>query len=191
MNMIKDYFGSLYGSYRQKKFTDVYDSVEKFLADYNGVGLPTTISQGSAQTLYYLLYGRYGNDVIASSDINRFKYRLFGIIFQYGPTWEKRLDIQEKLRGLSEDEILTGSRQIYNNAQNPSTEPSTDTTDELQYINEQNVTKNRRGKLDAYAMLMELLRSDVTNEFLTKFKTLFLTVIEPEEPLYYVSEEDT
>ena len=191
MNMIKDYFGSLYGSYRQKKFTDVYDSVEKFLADYNGVGLPTTISQGSAQTLYYLLYGRYGNDVIASSDINRFKYRLFGIIFQYGPTWEKRLEIQEKLRGLTEDEILTGSRQIYNNAQNPSTEPSTDTTEELQYINEQNVTKNRRGKLDAYAMLMELLRSDVTNEFLTKFKTLFLTVIEPEEPLYYVSEEDT
>ena len=191
MNMIKDYYGSLYGSYRQKKFTDVYDSVEKFLADYNGVGLPTTISQGSAQTLYYLLYGRYGNDVIASSDINRFKYSLFGIIFQYGPTWEKRLEIQEKLRGLSEDEILTGSRQIYNNAQNPSTEPSTDTTDELQYINEQNVTKNRRGKLDAYAMLMELLRSDVTNELLTKFKTLFLTVIEPEEPLYYVSEEDT
>ena len=191
MNMIKDYCGSLYGSYRQTKFTDVYDRVEKFLADYNGVGLPTTISQGSAQTLYYLLYGRYGNDVIASSDINRFKYRLFGIIFQYGPTWEKRLEIQEKLRGLSEDEILTGSRQIYNNAQNPSTEPSTDTTDELQYINEQNVTKNRRGKLDAYAMLMELLRSDVTNEFLTKFKTLFLTVIEPEEPLYYVSEEDT
>ena len=191
MNMIKDYCGSLYGSYRQKKFTDVYDSVEKFLSDYNGVGLPTTISQGSAQTLYYLLYGRYGNDVIASSDINRFKYRLFGIIFQYGPTWEKRLEIQEKLRGLTEDEILTGSRQIYNNAQNPSTEPSTDTTEELQYINEQNVTKNRRGKLDAYAMLMEVLRSDVTNEFLTKFKTLFLTVIEPEEPLYYVSEEDT
>ena len=191
MNMIKDYFGSLYGSYRQKKFTDVYDSVEKFLADYNGVGLPTTISQGSAQTLYYPLYGRYGNDIIASSDINRFKYRLFGIIFQYGPTWEKRLEIQEKLRGLTEDEILTGSRQIYNNAQNPSTEPSTDTTDELQYINEQNVTKNRRGKLDAYAMLMELLRSDVTNELLTKFETLFLTVIEHEEPLYYVSEEDT
>ena len=191
MNMIKDYCGSLYGSYRQKKFTDVYDSVEKFLADYNGVGLPTTISQGSAQTLYYLLYGRYGNDVIASSDINRFKYRLFGTIFQYGPTWGERLEIQEKLRGRTEDEILTGSRQIYNNAQNPSTEPSTDTTDELQYINEQNVTKNRRGKLDAYAMLMELLRSDVTNEFLTKFKTLFLTVIEPEEPLYYVSEEDT
>lgn len=191
MNMIKDYCGSLYGSYRQKKFTDVYKSVEDFLTDYNGVGLPTTISQSSAQTLYYLIYGRYGNDVIASSDITRFKYRLFGIIFQYGPTWEKRLEIQEKLRGLTEDEILAGSRQIYNNAQNPSTEPSTDTTDELQYINEQNVTKNRRGKLDAYAMLMELLKSDVTNELLTKFKTLFLTIVEPEEPLYYVSEEDT
>ena len=82
MNMIKDYCGSLYGSYRQKKFTDVYESVEQFLADYKDCGIPTTISDSSAQTLFYLLYGSYGNDVVASSDINRFKYKLFSIILQ-------------------------------------------------------------------------------------------------------------
>lgn len=190
MEMYKGYSGSLYGSYRQKRFTDVYESVEDFLADYKDCGIPTTISDNSAQTLFYLLYGSYGNDVVASSDINRFKYKLFSIIFQYGPNWEKQLEIQNKLRGLTEDDIRLGSRQIYNTAQNPSTEPSTDTTDELQYINNQNVTKNQRGVLEGYATLLSLLRTDVTQEFLNRFRKLFLTIVQPEEPLLYITEVD-
>lgn len=188
--MYKGYSGSLYGSYRQKKFTDVYESVEDFLADYKDCGLPTTISDNSAQTLFYLLYGSYGNDIVASSDINRFKYKLFSIVFQYGPNWEKQLEIQNKLRGLTEEDIRLGSRQIYNTAQNPSTEPSTDTTDELQYINNQNVTKNQRGVLEGYATLLSLLRTDVTQEFLNRFRKLFLTIVQPEEPLLYITEVD-
>ena len=190
MEMYKGYSGSLYGSYRQKKFTDVYESVEEFLADYKDCGIPTTISDNSAQTLFYLLYGSYGNDIVASSDINRFKYKLFSIIFQYAPNWEKQLEIQNKLRGLTEDDIRLGSRQIYNTAQNPSTEPSTDTTDELQYINNQNVTKNQRGVLEGYATLLSLLRTDVTQEFLNRFRKLFLTIVQPEEPLLYITEVD-
>lgn len=190
MEMYKGYSGSLYGSYRQKKFTDVYESVEDFLADYKDCGIPTTISDNSAQTLFYLLYGSYGNDIVASSDINRFKYKLFSIIFQYAPNWEKQLEIQTKLRGLTEDDIRLGSRQIYNTAQNPSTEPSTDTTDELQYINNQNVTKNQRGVLEGYATLLSLLRTDVTQEFLNRFRKLFLTIVQPEEPLLYITEVD-
>lgn len=190
MEMYKGYSGSLYGSYRQKKFTDVYESVEDFLADYKDCGIPTTISDNSAQTLFYLLYGSYGNDIVASSDINRFKYKLFSIIFQYAPNWEKQLEIQNKLRDLTEDDIRLGSRQIYNTAQNPSTEPSTDTTDELQYINNQNVTKNQRGVLEGYATLLSLLRTDVTQEFLNRFRKLFLTIVQPEEPLLYITEVD-
>ena len=190
MEMYKGYSGSLYGSYRQKRFTDVYERVEDFLADYKDCGIPTTISDSSAQTLFYLLYGSYGNDVVASSDINRFKYKLFSIIFQYAPNWEKQLEIQNKLRGLTEEDIRLGSRQIYNTAQNPSTEPSTDTTDELQYINHQNVTKNQRGVLGGYATLLSLLRTDVTQEFLNRFRKLFLTIVQPEEPLLYITEVD-
>lgn len=190
MEMYKGYSGSLYGSYRQKRFTDIYADVNAFIDDYKDCGIPTTISDNSAQTLFYLLYGSYGNDIVASSDINRFKYKLFSIIFQYAPNWEKQLEIQNKLRGLTEDDIRLGSRQIYNTAQNPSTEPSTDTTDELQYINNQNVTKNQRGVLEGYATLLSLLRTDVTQEFLNRFRKLFLTIVQPEEPLLYITEVD-
>lgn len=188
--MIKGYEGSLYGSYRQIKFTDVYDSAESFLSDYGNIGLPKTISDTSATTLFYLLYGRFGNDIIASSDTNRFKYRLFSIVWQYGPAWEKKLEVQKKLRDMSEADILTGSRQIYNNATHPATEPGTNTDEELEYIDSQNVTKARKGKLEGYALLLSLIDTDVTQEFLNRFQKLFLTMVQPEEPLYYITEDD-
>ena len=178
---------SLYGNYRQVKFTDVWQSAESFVSDYKNNGIQTTISDNTATTLYYLLYSRYGNNVLASSDTNRFKYDVWATIFSYGPTWEKRLEIQDKLRNLTDDELFTGATQIYNHAYNPGTAPSTSTLDELTAINEQNTSKNKKGKMDAYAMLIALLETDVTESFLDKFKQLFLNVVQPELPLWYAT----
>ena len=193
MDYIKNYDGTLYGSYRTKKFGDVWSTPNDFLVDYRGIGVPTTIpsdvqngsDQGTMYNLYYLLYSRYGNDVIASSDLQRFKMRLFTIVWQYGPNWAKNLEIQSKLRKLTDDEITQGSVQIYNQADNPSTDPSTDTSEYLQYIKAQNTAINKKGKLEGYALLDSLLKRDVTQEFLNRFKPLFKTVVEPEELLLY------
>ena len=178
---------SLYGNYRQVKFTDVWQTAESFVSDYKNNGIETTISDKTATTLYYLLYSRYGNSVLASSDTNRFKYDVWATIFSYGPTWEKRLEIQGKLRNLTDDELFTGATQIYNHAYNPGTAPSTSTLDELTAINEQNTSKNKKGKMDAYAILIALLETDVTESFLDKFKKLFLKVVQPELPLWYAT----
>ena len=92
--------------YDTKLFTEVYDDVTKFVTDYQNVGIPTTISNASATTLYYLIYARYGNNPLANYDITQFKYKLFSIIFQYGPTWEKRLSVQQTLRGLQLSDLI-------------------------------------------------------------------------------------
>lgn len=179
---------SLYGNYRQVKFTDVWDTASDFVTEYKNNGIQTTISDQTATTLYYLLYSRFGNSVVASSDTNRFKYDVWATIFSYGPTWEKRLEIQEKLRDLTDDDLFTGATQIYNHAYNPGTAPSTNTLDELPAINEQNTNKHKKAKMDGYAMLMSLLETDVTEAFLDKFKKLFLKVVQPEVPLWYVTD---
>ena len=176
----------MFGNYRTKKFSDIYSNVETFLSDYENVGIPNLITTTNATTLFYLLYARYGNSTIANFDQNQFKYKLFSTIFQYGPTWEKELEIQAELRGLTADEIREGSRAIYNKALNPNTAP---TTEELDYISEQNTTKYKKSKIEGYGLLMELLKRDVTEEFLNKFKKLFISVVEPYKPLWYVEEE--
>lgn len=180
-------YKGLYGNYRQVKFTDIYPDAETFVTDYTSSAIPTTISNATATTLYYLLYSRYGNSVIASSDTNRFKYDLFATIFSYAPTWEKRMEVQEKLREMSDAELFTGQTTINNHSFNPSTAPSTSTLDELTTINEQHTLKGKRDKLTAYTELSRALWTDVTEQFLDKFQKLFLIILQPEIPLWYAT----
>ena len=92
--------------YDTELFTEVWGDVKGFLYDYQHVGIPATISTVNATTLYYLLYAKYGNTPIANYDQTQWKYKMFSIIFQYGPTWEKRLSIQTTLRGLNISDLV-------------------------------------------------------------------------------------
>lgn len=141
------------------------------------------------KTLYYLLYSKYGNSAIASSDVNQFKYKVFTTIFEYAPAWKKRLEIQEKLFNINLSEVdpdyLKGTMVMYNHAVNPDTEPTTTSYDALPGINRQTVQTTKRGMLEGYSTLLELVNTDVTAAFLNKFKKLFITVVMPQAPLWY------
>ena len=181
---------SIYGNFRTRTFDEIWDNVADFLMDYNNNGIEATISQQNANTLFYLLYSKFGNSHIASSDENRFKYSVFRIIWEFGPAWEKKIALQAKLRSLTEDELIEGSRQIYNHASNPAVQPGTLTDEELGYINDQNVAKSKKGKLEAYSLLLDLMEDDVTEKFLHRFDKLFLTIVMPEIPLWYITDEE-
>lgn len=182
----------LYGNYRTRSFNDIYGDINDFKLSfeyYKSVGLdPKLIKQESISTIFYLLCARYGNSHIANSDENQFKLKLFSTIFQYAPYWEKKLDIQAKLRGFTEEQLREGSKQINNHSYNPSTAPTTDTLEELLTTNEQTATKFKKSRLDAYGILSDLLERDVTEEFIGKFKKLFLYIVEPQLPLWYVTD---
>ena len=134
--------------------------------------------------------------------------------------------MQEDIRGLTLQDITTGTKTdwtsdasqsqtnsgsdttINNHAYNPSTAPSTQSTNELDYIDQQNVAKGSdtrtisgtdskttgqvvtRSKMDAYAQLWELVATDVTNDYIAKFKKCFKQFIAPERNMIYVTEED-
>lgn len=190
--------------YSTMLFTEVWDSASDFKDDYEEAGIytepvtsegvvikaGTKLSDASINLLFYLLYSKYGNNPIANNDVNQFKFKIFSIVFQYGPSWEKRLDIQEKLRALTDDDILKGSKAIYNTALNPSTDPSTASLEELEYINSQNTTNYKKSKMDAYTQLWDLLATDVTGEFINKFKVCFKQFVRPEKPLLYITEDE-
>ena len=312
----------MFPQYDTKLMTEVWSDASGFLTDYQNVGIPTTISNQNATTLYYLLYAKYGNTPIANYDENQWKYKIFSIIYQYGPTWEKRLDIQTTLRGLQLADLIddgsyralssesgtqssskTGSdnntrtlnttekntgtsslantgtdttvstgtqsvartgtvgttgetEDIKNHAFNPSTAPAQNAYSPLNYINEQNATKNNAnstvtnnltdtttndlenqtthnttstttndlsradtgtikddrtisdtvsaenasqnetttvmtaGKLKAYEKLLELLDTDVTGDFINKFKVCFKQFVMPERHMIYVTEDE-
>ena len=184
---------SLYGNFRNKKFSEIYPDVTTFKAVYN-IAIPSAystynVSTTDAELIYYLLYSRYGNSTIASSDENRFKFQLSSLIFQHAPLWKKQLDVQKELRALTTSDLQKGTFQINNQAVNPSSAPSTSSTTELDKIDAQTTNRWVKSPLEGYANLMVLLEKDATEDFLNKFRKLFIQVVEPEVPLWYVSEE--
>ena len=184
---------SMLPQYDTKLFCEIFDSATKFVSEYKNSGLydatsghlNNSLSNRDATTLFYLLYARYANNPIANLDENQFKYKVWATIFQYGPAWAKKLDIQNKLRELTDDEIRLGSKAIYNHAFNPSTDPSTASLEELTAINEQNTTNFKKSKIEGYMGLWQLVVSDVTNEFIKKFEKLFKLFVTPERTWIY------
>jgi hypothetical protein len=93
--------------YKTKTFSEIYSSASEFVNDAKTTfSMLDNISDENKTVLYYLLFGRYGNSPISNWDETQFKTKLFSIMFQYGPTWEKRLDVQEALRGLTLDQLI-------------------------------------------------------------------------------------
>lgn len=179
-------------------FSDLYPTQEDFVNAYKEVGFPQEYEGGSYVTdddlrlIWLLLIGRFADSTIKPFNAyGAFHVRFMSRVWQHAPAWKKNLDIQNKLRSLSlEDgsEIYKGSSAIYNTAMNPNTQPGTDTDNELDFINSQNVTKYKKSKLEGLAILSDLLKNDVTEQFLRRFDDFFKTIIYSGRTLLYETE---
>lgn len=190
--------------YSTKKFSDVWEDATSFSNDYKAsplydyvaatqstpAQLNNSLTDDNITKLYYLLYARYGNNPIANLDENQFKFKVYSIIFEYGPNWQKQLDIQNTLRNLSDDDMEKGQFAIYNQAYHDATAPSTNTTQELDYINNQNTSRMKKGKLNAYNELLLLLKTDVTKQFIDRFTNLFKKFLYSRPAIYVTNIEE-
>lgn len=178
--------------YNTVTFCNVWDSASKFVQDCKEADISLKIKEASCFDLYYLLYAKYGNNPIANFDITQFKYKVFTTIFKFGGEWEKKLEIQDKLRSMSEDDIMKGNSGVYNHANNPSVAPSTGHTEELGYVDDQSVSKQKRGKIEAYEFLWTVLDSSITDDFLKKFEPCFAKFVDRNvEAVYCTDDEDS
>lgn len=73
--MMFDY--SLYGNYRNRKFSEIYPDFATFKANYK-IAIPDgfmsySLTDTELTAIYALLLSRYANSTISSSDEGRFK----------------------------------------------------------------------------------------------------------------------
>ena len=182
--------------YNKLTFAEVWPSQTAFAHDYYGMGADCLIAPNAplnrqyVLTLYWLLFAKYGNNPIVNNDVTQWKFKIFSIMFAYGPAWEKKIEIQKKLIELEEADLLAGAKQIYNHALNPSTAPSTSSLEELTYINDQNTASHKKAKMEAYSILWELIHTNHTEEFLTRFKDCFSKFVGILPVPFYIDDVD-
>lgn len=185
-----------YGTYRYRTYSEIFTSVEDFLEVWDANPLPKVLERSGDElgadmtTLYYMLYARYANSPIASSSEEQFVMKLFLTIFEYGTEWRKKLELQGKLKALTDDELIKGGLAYYNHALNPSTAPVNDSTEALQKIDSQNVTAYKKTKMEAIQNQWALLNSDQTKLFLDKFESLFNPLVMPDYEIHYITEDE-
>lgn len=186
---------SYYGNYRTRTFANIFPDATTFSTWYAECGVPQVLMTGAEynnydiNAIYFLLLSEHANDHIMSSDENRFKLKVMSIIYEAGPVWQREMLMQKKFMDLTEQEIMTGSKAIYNHAQNPDSEPSTSSLTELTFISDQNTTSYTKARIDALREAGAGLDSEICQRFLRKFDKLFLTVVYPDAPLLYESED--
>ena len=174
-----------------KLFNEIYENSDSFLSDYaqfqTDFGDLNKVDNKYIKLTWQLLSAKFGNNPIANLSENQFKLKIWQIIFQYGPTWVKKLDIQQSLRNTSIEDFREGYKSIENQAFNPDQEPS---TDEINFVSQQRVNKNMSGLLSTYGNLWALLKSDVNGEYLDRFNNLFLKVVIPQAENIYATYYD-
>ena len=182
----------LYGNQRTRTFAEIYPTADDFKAAYdsNPFATATNINDSEITKIYYLLYANYGNSSICSSDEYRFELKLFSIIYQYGPIYIQKKIIQEKIVDTPYNDFKSGGKVIYNTALNPNVAPSTDTLTELPYINNQNTNNYVKSDAESMQIKWDLMNDNLESEFLAKFKPLFLKIVNPTVPLWYISENN-
>lgn len=179
-------------------FNEIFDTELTFKSAYDTYmqSFLTTdkLDDGYVSILFNLMQARHGYDrvstkpfigfdktteeILEASDA-QFKREFFAICAMYGKTWEKKYYIQSQLRNLTPEEIFGGAKQIINTANNPSTTPSTDDIDELEYVDNQTTTNYVKSKMEGYNILWDSLHSNPTEDFLRKFDKLFKPIINP------------
>lgn len=173
---------------RSRTFGEVWNNADDFYTDAGNMGIPKLITEASYKTLFYLLYARYADSHFANENEVQAKLKIFSTIFKYGPTWEKKLDIQASIRALTLDDLREGAKQITNHANNPNTAPSTSALTELEYIDEQHQSNFKKSKVDAYMTQWDMLVTDVTEEFINRFNKCFMFITD-ETDVYIYKEE--
>lgn len=167
-----------------KTLIEVYPTSSELEEDFEGRGLKALGFPDSFPwaVFHTLIKGRHANAEIISPDdkLDAWKDRFCSIVWQFGPSWVKQVDIQKTLREMSEADLMKGSLLVSSNALNPAQKPSADFegTDipKVDTINQQATSQSRRSKMDAYASLSALLRTDVTEGFLRRFDSLFRNI---------------
>jgi len=175
--------------YNELTFTDVFPSADDFSDFYVDTGLlESEIDSAFLKKTWYLIYGKYGNDPLAGADITQWQYRLLMKLNAYAPTFIKKDSIQKALRALDLNDLREGYKSISNHAINPSTAPSTDNTEELPYISDQNVNKTKKNKVDGYLTLWEALHTNLLEDFLSKFAPLFSKIVSTSDRVVFIED---
>lgn len=152
-----------------------------FIDDYTSID--TNSEQSMLVYLYTKLYRYYGNSNVNYDTIEEFK-GYFSIAFEdYYEQYKVRYAFIKKIYELTDEEILTATEQIHNQADNPNTLPD-DPKKPLDYISQQDYYLDKGSKFYKFNDYLNKLTDLRTKAFLDRFAYMFEWIYTNKKYLY-------
>lgn len=169
-------------------FSDIFTSKAVMESFANTLGVKSlgvdAVIQPISDMEYLALVGRYGSSHIRYHNRYQFMAQFFTLYIEAQERLLSKIKINKRLRNLTEEEALTGSKIITNNATNPDTSPATDAYEPLPYVNSQSAQKERLGEVKGLYGWKHSVGGQAYIEFVDTFKQLFRIVLQEEETVY-------
>jgi hypothetical protein len=176
------------GWYRTQTFADRFPDYATFLEKYTTSGLTGRLEiegEYGLETIFNLLAIKYCDDHMKSSNPGIFELKVFKLIWEHGPKWQRDMKLYDQLRNLTNTELSIGSQAVHNHAEHPDAAPVTTSVEGIGFIDSQNVTTYVKSPKDRVVEILELENSTLTEEFLAKFSPLFTDILYPSGSTYF------
>lgn len=168
-------------------FSDVFPTFEDFksaITDYTNVD----VEDDFLNILYTKFNIKYQVSNIRFTIKEMFLYQFCSIFDNEFSKFKRRFDINQKLKNMTLDNIKIISEAVANFSETPNfklEKPS----DAVDYINNQTASFGKIGDLEAYLKQLDALMTEGYEEFIDKFKELFVAFAF-DDPIYYCEGEN-
>lgn len=158
------------------KFNEIYNDYTDFSNDSKIYLAENYISNDDLELLYVLFYNQFAEQSIKFLDPILWKRRFWTKLAFKAKTLLKKRDLMDKLRELTEDEMLDKGVSVVNQAMNPNTKPG-EPFQVLDFVTTQTSAKNLNPKIVALLQQYQSMDDGFWNQFFKEFDDdLFLQV---------------
>lgn len=163
-----------------KDIIPTLDDFKEFLTEYTTIDTTDPFNE----YCFKFLFNRFCNSNVKYDTQDAF-CRHFGITYEnVFDQYKIRQDIIRKTYNLTDQDFILARQVIINNSLNDNTPAPNPLDAPLEYISNQNASKETMSKIDGYIHALYKLTDNLLDEFLDEFKKHFITIYSIDLPVY-------
>lgn len=139
--------------------------------------------------VFWHLMSKYDESHYSYKSDDKCKLKTFHVIHQYLPTYLKRIELQERIRNMTDQDLFDSGKQVVKSANTPDVEEDMNSLSTPQYTDNIQVQNRQSAKLLAIQQQYGSILDNVWDEFIDKFAFLFKKFMFIPYDYIYINEE--
>lgn len=175
-------------NHNTRLFKNIFPDYQSFVDWYKTTPLCDGENDIPSERTFTIIAYEY-NDSHSAFSIESFKEHFANDLYTFYKEFEETTKAITELMKLTDDDIAIADKTIFNTANIPETESSTD-IEEVDFVSSQQKTINKKGLLQVKKEQLSNKRTYTVRAFLNKFRHLFIKILSSAYIHVYTEEQE-